>query len=118
LRLVYDEADYLAAMGGQMTSAKLVIDGQLNDIRFTLGGPQPGDASHIIARGSGELQWDNTVVENIFVTKDGDSTSMPWNGNSTEHFRIDIEIYDSGTGVLTISYYFASLSYEVRLIRQ
>jgi len=115
LRIDYDETDYLAAMGGQMTSAKLVIDGLLNNIRFTLEEPRSEDEPHIIARGSGAMQWDNAVIENIFVTKDGGITFIPWNGNSTEHFTIEIEIYDSGDGVLYISYYFASLSYPLRL---
>lgn len=115
LRMVHDEADYLAAMGGLMTAAKLEIIGQLNNIHFTLAKPSDGDDPNIIARGNGEMQWDNTVVESIFVDQYGNSMPWPWNGNSSEHFTIEIEIFDNGAGVLHISYYFASLSYEVCL---
>ena len=119
LRLAHDEADYLAAMGGQMTAAKLVVDGQLNNIRFTLEKPQPGDDPNIIARGSGEMVWDNTVVESLFVAKGGESMPWPWNGASSEQFAIEIEILDSGAGVLYITPgFFATLSYEVRLTEQ
>ena len=118
MQMVHDEADYLLAMDGQMISSKLVVDGQLSNIRFTLERPQPGDDQNIVAKGSGKMQWNNTVLESVAVTADGDSVEWPWAGNSTEHFTIEILLYDSGTGVLNIGFYFSSLNYEVRLERQ